>query len=325
MHLTYRPATEEDVESCVGLLLEPFMYVPAIRSRLAALWRGWLRSGLMQMTVLEDETRPPRIRRVAFGNSVFVSDSFMREARAGLPPYISARITERYLADSSPILDPNSVRKAIAGDGLNLVVLHIGWPEEILDAEEIRRVKAKLVEAFFFTHAGYPIKDFMQEVCSLEEMRRGVAAGLAVYNDYSGYWAKNSQEEPPDRERPYLLGVDRDNASEGSYVAPVFLYTPPRFFFTSGEQELLQLALIDKTDEEMARALHISESAVQKRWQSIFDRAMESGVRWLPTQPEIGREGRVRGVEKRRHLLSYLRSHPEELRPAPLRRVRPSK
>jgi hypothetical protein len=325
MHLTYRPATEEDVESCVGLILETFMYTPGIRPRIAAIWRSWLRGGLMQMTVLEDETRPPQVRRVAFGNSVFVTDSFMREARAGLPPYIAAQITERYLAGNSPILDSNSVRKASASDGLNLAVLHIGWQEDILNGEEIRRVKAKLVEAFFFAHAGYPIRDFMEEVCSLEEMRRGVAAGLTVYNDYTGYWAKNSEEEPIDSQRPYLLGIDRDNASEGSYVAPIFLYTPPRFFFTSGEQELLRLALIDKTDSEMARALHISESAIQKRWQSIFDRAIESGVRWLPVAPEIGREGRVRGVEKRRHLLSYLRSHPEELRPAPFRRDKPSK
>jgi hypothetical protein len=325
MHLTYRPATEEDVEGCVGLIMEAFTYAPAIRPRIPSLWRSWLRGGLMQMTVIEDETRPPQIRRVAFGNSVFVTNPFMREARAGLPPHIAAQITERYLAGRSPILDPNSVRKASAAEGLNLAVLHIGWPEEILDDEEIRRVKAKLVEAFFFAHAGYPIQDFVQEVFSLDEMRRGVAAGLMVYNDYNNYWSKNSLPEPPDRERPYLLGIDRDHASEGSYVAPIFLYTPPRFFFTPGEQELLQLALIDKTDEEMAGALHISESAVQKRWQSIFNRAMESGVRWLPAATEIGREGHVRGMEKRRHLLSYLRSHPEELRPAPLRRIRPSK
>src|SRR5579862_75775 len=116
MHLTYRPATEEDVESCVGLIMEAFIYGPAIKPRLAATWRSWLRSGLMQMTVLEDETRPPQIRRVAFGNSVFVADSFMREVRAGLPPYVSAQITERYLVGKSPILEPNSVKKASGAD-----------------------------------------------------------------------------------------------------------------------------------------------------------------------------------------------------------------
>lgn len=318
MHLTYRPATEEDIEICDTLLIEGFIYPPETRARIPSLWRSWLRSGMMAMTMIEDEARPPGARCVAFGNSVFVTDAFMREARAGLPPYIAAQITQRYLEGRSPILDPAMLRKT-TGD-LNLIVLHIGWPEDALDADETRRVKAKLVEAFFFTHAGYPIRDFAQEVYSVEEMKRAAAAGLFIYNDYARYGAQYTEDLSKEPIQPYLLGADRESAMEGSYIAPLFAYTPPRIFFTPGEQELLQLALIDKTDQEMARALHISESAVQKRWQAIFDRASASPVRWLHTPAETERANRVRGVEKRRHLLSYLRSHPEELRPVAPRR-----
>src|SRR5579883_3220206 len=281
MHLTYRPATEEDIETCIAQIPAAFRCDPGVRSRIASLWRGWLRSGVMLMTVLEDETRPPETSRVAFGNAAFLTDEFTAEVCAGLPPHLSAQVYERALAGNSPLLTPSAVRRADATHGLNLLVFHIGWPRELTDAEEIRRIKAKLIEAFFFTHAGYPLKAFVQEVYSTDEMRRGVAAGMLVYNDYGDYWRAHPEQMPLDCERPYLLGIDRESAREGSNIAPIFLYTPPRFHFTSGEQELLRLALLDKTDEEMASALHISESAVQKRWQAIFERAAGSGVRWL--------------------------------------------
>lgn len=322
MHLTYRPATEEDIETCLGFIPSAFDCDPLVRARMPALWRGWLRAGAMRMTVLEDESRPPEMRRVAFGNSGFLSEEFARSVRAGLPPHLAAQVCERALAGKSPLLDTAALRKSISA-GLNLLVVHIGWSENVFDIEDVRRIKAKLIEAFFFTHAGYPIRDFMQEVYSGDEMRRGVAAGMLVYNDYASYWAENPERMPSEEDRPYLLGIDRESVTEGSNISPLFLYTPPRFHFSVGEQELLQLALIDKTDEEMARALHISESAVQKRWQAIFDRAGASSVRWLPNPVEAGKGGRVRGVEKRRHLLSYLRSHPEELRPIASRRAKP--
>lgn len=316
MHLTYRPATEEDIDSCVALIPEAWARIPT-------LWRSWLRRAAMHLTVLEDETRPSALRLAAFGCSVFLTDDFAQEVHSGLPPHVSAQVYERAVADRAPILDASDIRKESASAGLNLLVLHIGWPESDFDEDEIRQIKARLVEAFFYTHAGYPIREIMQEVHSPEEMRRATAAGLIVYNDYADYWRANPHLAPPERLMPYLMGVDRERAREGSYIAPVFVYTAPRFFFSVSEQELLRLALLDKTDEEMARALHVSESAVQKRWQAIFDRASASTVRWLPTPAEPERSDRVRGVEKRRHLLSYLRSHPEELRPTSPRRAKP--
>ena len=43
--------------------------------------------------------------------------------------------------------------------------------------------------------------------------------------------------------RPFLIGGSRAETKDGSYLSPLFLYTPPRFFFKTGEQELLRLAL----------------------------------------------------------------------------------
>jgi hypothetical protein len=42
---------------------------------------------------------------------------------------------------------------------------------------------------------------------------------------------------------------------------------------------------------------------------------MAADARWLPVHERSQPCGNSRGVEKRRHLLSYVRDHPEELRP----------
>jgi hypothetical protein len=58
--------------------------------------------------------------------------------------------------------------------------------------------------------------------------------------------------------------------------------------------------------------LDISTSAVKKCWQSIYTRV---GLRLPPLLPEGSENRSGRGTEKKRRLLSYVRSHPEELRP----------
>ena len=316
MHLTYRPAQISDITVCLNLLPGGFQCEPNLRTKLAELWRTLLRDGLMQLTVVEDEHRPEDQRIVAFGNSVFVTDDFMAEVNFSIEPPASVSVVQRALKDPAFILNPAQVRRANSSGGLNLLVVVIGWNEPLLGVDELRFVKAKLLEAFFFTHAGYFIKEISQEVYSREEMERGLAIGTVLKNDFAAYYEAHPSSAPAPSLRPFQLGIRRDEVRDGSHMSPLFLYVRPRFFFGPIEQEVLRLALIDQTDSEIADQLGISLSAVHKRWQSILDRASTSTVTWLPNSAAASvQSGQVRGAEKRRHLLSYLRSHPEELRP----------
>lgn len=75
-----------------------------------------------------------------------------------------------------------------------------------------------------------------------------------------------------------------------------------------------------ETDEDIAKSLYLSISTVKKRWLAIYDAvtsvdsfffaAVGEGNRRMPTRNE-----RKRGLEKRRHLLTYLRQHPEDIHP----------
>lgn len=175
-------------------------------------------------------------------------------------------------------------------------------------------VKGKMLEALHFFFCGYKLKEVVQEVYSDEERQRGEAAGALTKNDYGGFYHTSPAALPPPSQRPYLIGISRREVRDGCYLSPLFFYTPPRFFFKSGEQELLRLALLDWDDAEAARSLSISRSTVQKRWKAIYEKIEVVAPDLFPPQDRQSAV-RTRGTEKRRPLLGYLRAHLEELRP----------
>jgi len=312
MHLTYRPATAQDVDACLEMLPPGFAVAASFRARLADAWRNWLREGVMQMAILEDSDRPPESRRIAFGNSVFITQPFAEEAKTSLVPPLGAQIVRRWDEGRSPILDLNAVRAANSGPGLTLLILHIGWLPW-LPAEEVRWAKGKLLEALLFFFSGYRLQEVLQEVYSEEERERGLAVGARVKNDYAAFYRVRPEALPPPECRPYLIGGSHAETLDGSYLSPLFFYNPPRFFFKVGEQEVLRLALLDRGDEEAADSLSVSPSTVQKRWRAIYERVSAVEPGFFPTDRALAPH--TRGAAKRRHLLGYLRSHPEELRP----------
>ena len=312
MHLTYRPATAQDVEACLEMLPPGFVCGASCRARLADAWRNWLREGIMQMTVLEDGMRPSVSRRIAFGNSVFVTEAFAQETKASLPPPLGVQVVRRWSEGRSPVLDLRALRAANSGPGLTLLILHIGWMPR-LTAEEVRWAKGKLLEALLFFFSGYQLKEVLQEVYSEEERQRGMAAGAHLKNDYYNFYRAHPEALPTPECRPYLLGGSRAETADGSYLSPLFFYHPPRFFFKIGEQEVLRLALLDRSDEEASDILSVSPSTVQKRWRTIYERVSAAEPGFFPSEGAFA--SNTRGAAKRPHLLGYLRSHPEELRP----------
>ena len=315
MHITYQHGTVDDVDRCLRLLPPGFVCEDGLRARVPDVWREWLGDGLMQLTVLEDGERLPGQRLVAFGCSVFITDALAGELRTGrLTPSPAVHVIQRHRDGKSPVLNLDAVRRANSGVGLNVLVLHIGWDADSLDAEGERWVKAKLVEAFGFTHGGYQIKEILQEVFSEAEMRRALAAGALLRSDYARFFDNGLLPLPPAPLRPYLIGITRAETQEGSMIAPTFYYTPPRFFFKPWEQELLRHALLGKSDAEVAADLHVSPSAIAKRWHAIYERAAAVAQELFHWDAPTGQTPQTRGAEKRRHLLGYLRHHPEELR-----------
>jgi len=154
----------------------------------------------------------------------------------------------------------------------------------------------------------------LQEVYSEEERDRGLAAGAFLKNDYAAAYAARPDLRSPPAYQPFLIGGSRAETRDGTYLSPLFLFRPPRFFFKRGEQEMLELALLDGDDGAAADNLHLSPSTVQKRWRTIYERVTLAEPGFFPASESA--DSGIRGAAKRRLLLSYLRVHPEELRPA---------
>ena len=75
-------------------------------------------------------------------------------------------------------------------------------------------------------------------------------------------------------------------------------------------EEALELALEGADDVSIAKSLFVTLPAIKRRWSHIFERA--GSIR--PDLCPLDGEG-TRGIQKRQRILTYVRSHPEELRP----------
>jgi len=310
--LAYRSLEGADIEPCLRLVRDDYAENLDVHPRAAQVWRRLLAAEALNGMVLEDLARAPSDRLAAFGMSAFVSPEFMAEARRGGTPGLAALVARRLLAGGSPVLGPDAVRRANSGPGLNLLVLHYAEAPPDPTPERLQHVRDKQVETFFFVHGGYRYAEMLVEHRSEHLRQFALEGGFRIRSEYGAYYRSHAR---PPGECPTLLGITREETlpHPGLHVSRLFLYTPPRFYFKPREQVLLWHTLLDKTDEEMAAALNLTVAAVKKRWVGIYDRVADIMPVLFPDLPEAGPARR--GQEKRRHLLRYLRLHPEELRP----------
>ena len=313
MHLISRAPRAQDLDVCARITQDSFTYDHATRTELVKMWSKLLLNGSALANVIENPARALDSCIVGFGFGVFVSDDFAEEATTSLPPYIGKQVLLKWTNGQSPILAPSEIQKANSGDGLNWLGLGMSWGETCVSPQEQFHVSNKMMESLFEAIRGYQLKQFLKEVYGEENRQKFMAFGAHLKNDHREFWA--GQNSVPQAQRPYLMGVTREEAfspcRDGTHVCALFAYTPPRFYFSAVEQELLQHALCGETDIELAKVLHRSPHTVKTQWLTIYERVAAVDTRFFsPTSNDSSK----RGQEKRRVLLNYLRLHPEELR-----------
>ena len=312
MYLAYRPLEAADLEPCLALAASEYAENADVYPDVPRLWHKLLTAGMLNGMVLEDLTRPPGTRLASFGTSVFVTPEFAAEVRCGETPGPAALLARRLRNGESPVLPPAEVRRANSGPGLHLLVLHYAEVSGPFSPDQVQGIHSKQVESFFYVHGGYWFAEMLVEHRKAVLCQFALESGFRVRADYAAYYQTHT---PPPNERPLLVGITREETlpHPGLHVSRLFLHTPPRFHFKPREQALLLRALLDETDAEIADALGVSPPAVKKRWNGIYERAAETTPVLFPESAEG--HPTQRGQEKRRHLLRYLRLHPEELRP----------
>jgi DNA-binding CsgD family transcriptional regulator len=322
MDFIVRPLEQRDLSACLDLLRGHLAYPASVLPELPGVWQSLLREDAVVTAVAESgslDGKPASI--LAFGMVVFITDAWMAASRTSHEPYLSVRTIRQELGGPSPILRPPAIRRDSRGGGLN--ALHLHYVEAPL-SEQLRPVlDYRMRLAFIEDMRGYRLKAALIELWD-EVPPYAINGGpYPVLTDYAAYFERRGEPLPPPGRRPFLLGVMGQEvvADFGRAVAPAFVYTPPSLGFTRAEQRMLHQAVFGYTDVELARRLKLALPTIKNRWRGLYDRLAHIG-------PDLGIDlspsSEVRGQEKRRRLLEYLRRHPEELRPG-LWRTRPDR
>jgi len=315
MRLRRRPMLPRDAQPCAELIashpLESERYCQ-LAEQLPSAWKQCLRCGSLITVVLEDmESGKPSLQ--GFGVSVFVTDEFTYSCKMPSMQWIGPELVRCLMRGESPVLGPKEIRDANSSDGLNLA----SWASILCPQNESDRtqVQVELMTAFMQEHTGFKLKEIIGQQNERIMMEVVSNSGGLFWNcAQQRYVEAHNFDVEEVLQHPFILGATPETAREHlSWTTTLFQYTPPRMYPKPTEQKLLRAAMQGSRDAELSRELGVSLSFVKKTWCSIYKRAFEK-------LPELNLDiatGSIpqRGREKKQLVLSYLREHPEELRP----------
>jgi hypothetical protein len=323
MDFTLRDAVESDLDQCLCMVTDRFLYDAPYLAALRRMWSHIVvsRSGIFPVVV--DASDPSHV--IHFGFTLFVSDETADGYHRCTNPKIGYNMVKEWSAGQNPFLTNGEIATANAGTGLNLVVAHYGFlepPDD--DFREKLRIAAN--ESAVRNLRGWNLRSYTNEVFAPNPERDGKEMGEALgfrvgqYSDKQLCYAGIAVDK-----RPYLwMGTREDVAAGPVGLALGMLFSSfsrPHFCFVAAEQDLLRLALDGNSDVAIAGLQNTSLTTTKKRFRTIYEKVRAASATWEePLLSEALADG-ARGVEARRHLLSYLRNHPEELRPYRLDRV----
>ncbi|RYG37798.1 hypothetical protein EON81_05585 [bacterium] len=303
MLLRSRPAVLEDLLDFQDGLALP--YGPAQKDLLPAAWAGLLSQPSIWSLVVEDMDRPAGRRSVFYSMTAFVSAEFKDELLSGTIPFMSGHLVRRYLEVGNEPLKREEMIQVQEGAGLNSINLHSVCPIVPAGQNAPIEIGDYLARQNFEAMRGYRFDELLREVFSSEALQSYLGGGWRV---------RQGHGDEPTLKNPWLLGFNRAEAREtsGARMASMFVSYPIRLGLRRNHRELLQAALDGLTDDEMADRFSVSLSAVKKRWLAVYEHVDKVFPGLLPF--DVARTEKGRGAERRRHLLNFLRDHPEEFR-----------
>ena len=275
-------------------------------------WAGLLAHEGVWSLAIEDVEGPRRI--VSLSLSAFVSDRFAERLESGRCPWVGGSVAARFLSRGDEPLPLDRIQAAHRHEGLSLVSLHTVAPGLPLGHSASGLVGDRRADVSGQDMRGYRLKRVLREVFSPQAYASFLAGGWRLRSDYGRHFEDGAKD--PSIDHPFLLGVTHEEAADehmgGARISAMFVDYPIRLGLRRVHRELLHAAIEGLTDAELSSRLSLSSSAVKKRWAAVYSH-VEGKIPGMPHEP--GRADKTRGAERRRHVLNYLREHPEEFRP----------
>lgn len=307
--MLWRRMHAADLEACMAI--EPRHLgadlVGADEARSA--WSWLLRNSAFNSALIEADPASDDGGILGFGASVFTSRDFVDAELANPRPGLNGRVMASIVEGNPVVLNYQQLRRGNTRHGLDVVGLAGSYRRDA-SLEFSIQIRATLASAFVEAHSGYRIRRVIGEPVGAGEI-----AGLQG----SGVWHCVA-----DFGERALFVMTRDDAYANpiSNMIQVFECSDPLLGLREADQRLLQAASTGLTDDELAASLGVHVGTVKKRWLEIYDRIINAFPE-LFTDCHPG-NGQARGKQKRHLILSYVRQHPEELRPfeqAPVRQT----
>jgi len=317
MDLSYRPMRAGDVAACVDLIKsDPILgprYGPAIWL-LPAVWSRLLGQESFRAFVFET-TESGHKKIISVGIAVFVADDFVRQMKT--PPFvwIGKELTQCIAEGHSPLLSDREVALANSNGTLTCFCWS-GCIHQQYVAEPV--VNNFSVRAFIEVHSGYYLREIIGQADNEHHLQQMLGSGGLLLCDRKGTYESACAEDIRGLwRRPHVLGITRELAKRqiGTWISMMFRHERPRLGLTRKQQRLLTTAMNGSTDPELAAELSTSLAAVKKSWRDIYDRVHDCIPKLFPSEASREQLGSERGKAKKHRLLSYVREHPEELRP----------
>ena len=304
-----------DFDAALGLLPRWLGLDATMRAQLPALWRALLQHPGFNADVIEDMNAPADRRVQAIGMAIALDDRWQRRMRGTPVPWRTRDLYAELLAGQTR--PPSEREMALANasrgedEGVSFMVLHYQQRNMDLNDPQAVAVVSAGVTAMRLAHAGHRVREIFQEAWQDEHayMHSIGMVQRSAHNRATG----DAQAQL----LPELFGLHRAEALRklpGFQIREIFEHCTPIFGFRGAEQRLLRRALFDEPDELIASLIAASPHTLKKLWRSIYERVEDRFPSLLADAAPIAAEG-VRGPEKRRTLMRYLRQHPEEIRP----------
>lgn len=275
-------------------------------------WRHLLEMAHATRSAVVEMRAKGHVEIVGFGFASFVKQSFIEDEIRKPRPGLNSRIVESAVNGNPVVATYAEVRDANTRGHLQQVILDTSWKNGPLTSAQVDEVRVVLGRAYQELFIGYRFSRILVEL--VDELDSWHIRGLKVFrtiDEFDDFYRANPETKWNRDRRLIEVSLDSIRADPHSVAAGLFQHhVQPHFAFTRGEQELLELALEGVEDAAAAESLFVSLPAVKRRWASIFERV--GAIR--PDLCPMDGEG-TRGTQKRQRILTYVRSHPEELRP----------
>ncbi len=297
-----RPA---DLDQCIDLLRNRFLYDARALRDLRKMWLTIISEDVGRSAVVFDARQPERV--LAFSVSVAISEERFDEIVRNGAPFIGRSLFDDWRSERDPFLGEAAFEEANVRGNLYIAVPYNGV-DETLDANTLVGALSALSEQFVSQHAGVNLKALVHEAYGVP-VEHAADLGMQVIPYRHTY--SSELGDLPMHLKPILLMTTRDEARRhpaNLVLHQLFLrFTPPQCGLGKTERRLLRFAAEGLPDRTIAEALSISPSTLKKRWSLVYA-SMESVIGIVS-----GCQTGQRGAELRRHVLRYIRQHPEEL------------